>query len=228
MKRFFIILAATAVASLSLDAQSFKGMPKTIREFLDMSASDTTTCMLTGVVTKVTSNAGNLFIKDETAEVYLYGVVDPKRPNFGFRQMDIKAGDTLTVSGRRTVFRDIVEMTSARLVSKSNGPDHDAPMVLDKEPNFKGRSGDEADEAFVEWVQANLKRPAGYENAHATVKVQFVVGTNGGVQEVQVIKSTDRHFNAEAVRVVSSSPKWKPAVLEGKPFRTRHRINVEF
>ena len=228
MKHILITFAAALCLSLPLHAQAPYGTPKTIQEFLQMSDNDTTTCILTGIVDRVTSNAGNLYLRDDTAQVYLYGVVDPGRPNYGFRQYDIKAGDTLTVRGRRTLYKDIIEMTSAKLVRKANGPDHDAPVKLDKEPSFKGKSGDEADEAFAEWVQAHLKRPAGYEEVHASVSVQFVIGTNGGVQEVQVIKGANRAFNDEAVRAVSSAPKWKSGIKDGKPVRTRHRIKVEF
>ena len=63
--------------------------------------------------------------------------------------------------------------------------------------------------AFKQWVMARVKAPA--DGASGKVQVGFVVGRNGGVQEVQILKSTIPSMNEEVMRVVKSSPKWKPA-----------------
>ncbi len=61
-----------------------------------------------------------------------------------------------------------------------------------------------------------------------TVTVKFVVGTNGGVQEVEVIKGLLPALDQEAVRVIKSSPKWKPAMKDGHPVRMTYTIPVAF
>lgn len=209
------------------------GTPRTVKEFLQMSPTDTTLCLLRGVVTSIrSSSGGNLFVSDGSGEVFIYGIVDPKHPGWGFRQMDIKVGDTLSLSGRRQVYKETIEMTAARLVAKSAGPDHDAPLVLDREASFKGKYGAEALEAFTSWVDKRVKYPktAGAEqpDGSTVVMVRFVVGRNGGVQEVQATKGAGMAFNEEAVRVVRSAPKWKPAMLDGKPFRVTYTVPVTF
>ena len=72
-------------------------------------------------------------------------------------------------------------------------------------------------------------RPAVDKSAGTgTVTVNFVVGRNGGVQEVQVYKSSNPALNDEALRVVRSSPRWKPAVADGAPVRIPYRVEVVF
>jgi TonB family protein len=227
MKRILPLVAL--VASLPLLAQSPEGVPTTIRDFLKMSNSDTTLCVVKGVVTNIRSiSGGNLFIKDDTGELFIYGIIDPAHPGWGFRQMDVKQGDTLTLCGRRQVYKETIEMTSARLLAKSDGPDHNAPVKLDREPQFKGKKGEEAKKAFSQWVSARLKYPQEAGSDGGTVVVKFVIGRNGGVQEVQVVKGVNQAINSEAVRVVSSSPKWKPAILNGEPIRITYTLPVVF
>ena len=81
-------------------------------------------------------------------------------------------------------------------------------------------------EAFKTWVQQKLK-PAS-DGATGTVEVRFVVGRNGGVQEVQAVKGGTPAMRAEAVRTVQSAPKWKPAISDGSPVRMPYTIEVHF
>ncbi|MBR4827187.1 MAG: energy transducer TonB [Bacteroidales bacterium] len=228
MKKVILPLIAL-MAALPLSAQTADGVPTTIRDFLKMSSADTTLCLVKGVVTNVRSiSGGNFYIKDDTGELFIYGIVDPAHPGWGFRQMDIKQSDTVTLSGRRAVYKETIEMTSAHLIAKSDGPDHNAPVVFDREPQFKGKKGEAAKAAFSEWVTARLKYPKEANGAAGTVKVSFVVGKNGGVQEVQVIQGVNKALNDEAVRVVGSAPKWKPAILNGEPVRVTYTIPIVF
>ena len=226
-KRILLLLAL--LAYLPVFAQGPEGVPTTIKDFLKMSSTDTTTCRVSGVVTSIrSSSGGNFYIKDDTGELFIYGIIDPAHPGWGFRQMDIKQGDTLTLCGRRQVYNTTIEMTSARLLAKSNGPDHDAPIKFDREPSFKGKTGEAAKVEFSKWVASKIRYPKEAEGVSGTVKVKFVIGVNGGVQEVQVVKGVNQALNNEAVRVVSSSPKWKPAILNGKPVRMTYTLPVVF
>ena len=58
--------------------------------------------------------------------------------------------------------------------------------------------------------------------------MKFVIGTNGGVQEIEVEQGVFPSLDAEAVRVVKSSPKWRPAVKDGKPVRFTYHFPVVF
>jgi TonB family protein len=96
----------------------------------------------------------------------------------------------------------------------------------DKWPTFKGKDAN----AFSSWVTSRLKYPKDAKDAHVdgTVLVKFVVGTNGGIQEVEVEKGVFPSLDAEAVRVIKSSPKWKPGIKDGKPIRVTYTHPVIF
>ncbi len=210
-----------------------QGVRKTMDEFNKMSRNDTSLVELHGVVSRLKGDQrGVFYLKDETGEAYIYGLVDG-RPgsNVSFPQMRIVMGDTLTISGRHTIYNGtIIEMAGGHLLRKADGPNHAAEWErmssVDVEPRFKGQSAG----AFPSWVTARLKYPKDAKNAHidGTVVLKFVIGTNGGVQEVEVVKGVFPSLDAEAVRVVRSSPKWRPAIKDGKPVRFTYQFPVIF
>ena len=229
MKRLMIAMLTLAVC---FPAAS-QGVRKTMDEFNKMSRNDTTLVELHGVVSKLGANPrGILYLKDETGEAYIYGLVDGREgSDVSFPQMGIAPGDTLTVYGRHTIYNGtIIEMAGGHLVRKADGPRHaemlESATALDRYPTFKGKGP----EAFSAWVTARLKYPKEAKAAHidGTVIVQFVVGTNGGVQEVEVLEGLHPALDAEAVRVIRSSPKWKPGIKDGKPVRMVYTIPVIF
>ena len=206
------------------------GQPKElmVKEFLKLSTKDTTSYVVRGVVTKIgSSSRGSFYLKDRTGTLYIYGITDLADPTRGFRAMDIVQGDTVAVLGRFTIYNGSTkEMKDGRLLSKSNGPDHDKPFAerIDKPMSFKGKAGNEAIDAFREWVRAQVVAP---EGVSGIIRVGFVVGRNGGVQEVQILKSTVPSLNEQVMNIVKSSPKWKPSKLDGSPLRTNVRVTVK-
>lgn len=200
----------------------------TVKEFLRLSTKDTTSYVVSGVVTKTgSSSRGSFYLKDRTGTLYVYGIKDPADASRSFRQMDIVPGDTVSVLGRFTIYNETTkEMKDGRLLSKSNGPDHDKPFAerIDKPMSFKGKAGNEAIDAFREWVEAQVVAP---EGVSGKIQVGFVVGRNGGVQEVQILRSNVPSLNEQVMNIVKSSPKWKPSKLDGSPLRTNVRVTVK-
>lgn len=222
MKRFLLLTLLLGPMAL--------GQPKelTVKEFLKLSTKDTTSYVVRGVVTKTgSSSRGSFYLKDRTGTLYVYGITDPADPSRGFRAMNIVQGDTVSVLGRFTIYNGSTkEMKDGRLLSKSNGPDHDKPFAerIDKPMSFKGKAGNEAIAAFREWVEAQVVAP---EGVSGKIQVGFVVGRNGGVQEVQILRSSVPSLNEQVMNIVKSSPKWKPSKLDGSPLRTNVRVTVE-
>ncbi len=84
---------------------------------------------------------------------------------------------------------------------------------------------------FLEkWVYQYLKYPesAILEGIQGRVIVEFIIGTDGKVSDVRVTRGVSPELDAEAVKVVSASPKWKPGRLKGSKVRTSMTIPVEF
>lgn len=84
---------------------------------------------------------------------------------------------------------------------------------------------------FLEkWVYQYLKYPekALLEGVQGRVVVDFIIEKDGKVTDVRVIKSVSPELDAEAVKVVSASPKWKPGRVNGNKVRTIVSVPVEF
>ena len=84
---------------------------------------------------------------------------------------------------------------------------------------------------FLEkWVYQYLKYPesAVLEGVQGRVMVDFVIGKDGRVTDVRVVKGVSEELDAEAVKVVSASPKWKPGRVNGNKVRVSLTIPVEF
>ena len=232
MKRLVFVLLALA-AGIPAAAQ---GVRKTADEFNKMSRGDTTLVILHGTANKMRKDdtRGVFYLRDATGDAYIYGLVDG-RPgsNQSFAQMGIAPGDTLTIIGRRTVYNGTtIEMAGGHLLRKADGPRHAELMEKKNEPDFKPtfRGHSDLSVSFTEWVNKNLKYPKDAKDAHVegAVKLQFTVGTNGGVQEVQILQGVYPSLDNEALRVIRSSPKWKPGIKDGKPVRVTYTYTIHF
>ena len=86
---------------------------------------------------------------------------------------------------------------------------------IEHKPTFNGSDANE----FAKWVGTQLKYPeqAKEDGIEGRVMLQFTIGTDGAVRDVKVLRSVREDLDAEAVRIVSSSPKWEPGVTaDGK------------
>jgi protein TonB len=99
-------------------------------------------------------------------------------------------------------------------------------VVVEEMPGFGG--GDNT--KFREYIQKNLKYPdvAAENGIQGRVFVSFVVEADGKVTNVKVVRSVDPALDREAVRVVESSPKWKPGRQRGKPVRVSFTFPIIF
>ena len=223
------VLAAILAAATCIGLQA---QPKhlSVKEFLKVQPSDTSSYVVSGTVSKIrSSSSGSFYLTDRTGTMLVYGLMDPANPGASFAQMNIMRGDTLTVRGRFLLYAgQTKEMKDGRLLSKADGPDHGKTFMerLDKQPSFQGHQGVGAAKAFEEWVQARVKKPAGAPSGK--VSVGYAVGRNGKVQEVQVLSGTVPALSDEVVRVVKQAPKWKPAVYDGAPVRLTNRVDIVF
>jgi protein TonB len=58
--------------------------------------------------------------------------------------------------------------------------------------------------------------------------VEFVVERDGKVTNVKVLNSIDKSLEREAIRVVSSSPRWEPGLNNGAMVRVKFVIPIKF
>ncbi|UCG28654.1 MAG: energy transducer TonB [Bacteroidales bacterium] len=99
-------------------------------------------------------------------------------------------------------------------------------FIVEDMPSFQGKG----QEGFREWIAKNLRYPeiAAENGISGRVFVQFVVEPDGSVNKVEVIRGVDPALDKEAIRVVSSSPKWEPGKQRGKPVRVSYTFPIVF
>ena len=61
-----------------------------------------------------------------------------------------------------------------------------------------------------------------------TVVVQFVIDEDGNPTSIKVIKSVNAELDAEAVRVISESKDWVPAVYGGRFVKSYKKQPIVF
>lgn len=99
-------------------------------------------------------------------------------------------------------------------------------FIVEDMPSFQGGDVNK----FRTWVAEHLQYPeiAAENGISGRVFVRFVVEPDGRVDKVEVIRGVDPALDAEAVRVVKSSPKWSPGKQRGKPVRVAYTFPIVF
>lgn len=84
--------------------------------------------------------------------------------------------------------------------------------------------------ALYKFLEKNVKYPKAARKAYVegTVRVRFVVDTDGTVTDIKVKKQGNKYLDEEAIRVVSLSPRWKPGKIEGKEVKVYYAIPIKF
>lgn len=92
-------------------------------------------------------------------------------------------------------------------------------------PEYRGGS-----KALAMFIASRLRYPAkARENrVQGKVYISFVIEKNGSLSEFKVIKGIGSGCDEEAIRVMKSSPNWKPGAVKGFPVRTSYILPVSF
>ena len=93
-------------------------------------------------------------------------------------------------------------------------------QVVEVQPEFPG-----GQQEMMKYLRSTLKYPEAARAAGVEGRafVQFVVNADSSISDVQIMRTSgDESLDAEALRVVKSMPKWKPAMNKGKA------VNVKF
>lgn len=97
--------------------------------------------------------------------------------------------------------------------------------VVEQMPSFPGGIS-----GLMTYLNQNTRYPAvAQENGvQGRVVVSFVVGKDGHISDVTVLRSVDPSLDKEAIRVVRNMPRWTPGMQGGEPVRVRYNVPVSF
>ena len=120
----------------------------------------------------------------------------------------------------------LVQDTTKKVQASHTPSKADEPFeIVDEMPAF-GNGNDD----LIKYVSKNVVYPqqAKEKGIQGKVFVSFVVTKAGKVKNAKVLKSVNPLLDAEAVRVVSSMPDWKPGKNKGVPVDVIMNLPINF
>lgn len=98
-------------------------------------------------------------------------------------------------------------------------------MVVEQQPEYPGGF-----DALREYMRSTIKYPAeaAKNGESGTVYVSMIINQDGRVTDAKVLRGVSPSLDAEALRVVSMMPAWKPGMQNGKTVKVRFNIPIRF
>ncbi len=133
----------------------------------------------------------------------------------------------LSCTGEEILFNPALK-EEVKKISAAASPGVVSYFDCDQKPMFS--NSPDISKFMKDWVYRLLKYPkaAVEQGIQGTVQVSFVIDRNGAVRDVQVVRSVHPLLDDEAVKVISASPKWRPARVRGEKVSSSMTIGVEF
>jgi protein TonB len=120
--------------------------------------------------------------------------------------------------------KDIADLDEHRLITEQKDEVFLVGSV-EQNPEFPG-----GQDAMMKWIYNELKYPviAMEMGIGGRVTVSFVVGKDGSIRDITVMRGVDPSLDKEAVRVVSKMPKWMPGRQGGNAVSVKFMLPIVF
>jgi TonB family protein len=119
---------------------------------------------------------------------------------------------------------DVTQLSEVVVTGLGYSKDNDEePVIHLAEPQGGVR-------AYNKYLDANVRYPeeALKVKIKGKVKVEFIVRTDGSLDEYNVVKSLGHGCDEEVIRLIKAGPKWSPSTENGKPVESTVRVGVKF
>ncbi len=151
-------------------------------------------------------------------------ITQPKLITDAFKKVD---DDTKIIDEKKT---DPIEPVEPFDPGKYKEPievdPNPAPLPFaEKMPEFIGGL-----EMMNKYLGNNIKYPSNARTAgiQGKVYVQFVVGKDGEIRDIKIIRGVNKWLDEEAIRVVKAMPKWSPGKQSGRPVSVLFNLPINF
>lgn len=120
----------------------------------------------------------------------------------------------------------VIVLKPQQVINAPTDGDEDVFEVVENMPEFP----DGGMPGLMKYLSANIRYPEAAHKAgtQGRVTVQFVVGKDGSIGNVSILRGVDPALDAEAIRVISGMPKWKPGTQKGEPVNVKYTVPVMF
>ena len=109
---------------------------------------------------------------------------------------------------------------------KLENPENIVYIVVESMPEFPG-----GQQAMMRYIGENIKYPvtAQEKGIQGRVICQFVVEKDGSITNIHAVRSSgDILLDQEAIRVLSTMPRWNPGKQSGNSVRVKYTVPVNF
>lgn len=119
---------------------------------------------------------------------------------------------------------ELIEASPAVAAQDADSKVYDMNLV-ESAPEFNGGQRE-----LNKYISNNIKYPAAarQNNIQGKVYLSFIVEKDGSINDIKVKQGIGSGCDEEAIRVLRSSPKWKPGMIKGSAVRTYCILPVTF
>ncbi|MEY3678035.1 MAG: hypothetical protein RI924_176 [Bacteroidota bacterium] len=165
----------------------------------------------------------------ESAEVLLEMVINPEGKISVLKEREVRNLVSSPIAANPVESTAQGSSTKAQTVEQATPepPENQVynSALLDTPPEFAG-----GNRKLSQFLRKNMKYPnrAKEQGVQGKVFVSFVVESNGSLSNLKIIRGIGSGCDEEALRVMRSSPSWKPGILDGKPVRSSFVLPIVF
>ena len=169
----------------------------------------------------ITDENGNFTLEVGTDQSIQVAYIGMSTVTMSVKDCLKKADQTIVLTERDTK-KDVKVVAPAPQAVTS---DDQTFSVVEQMPEYPGGM-----RAGLEFMARNLRYPTKAREAgkQGRVIVQFVVRKDGSLSDFKVLRPVDPWLDAEAIRVISTMPKWKPGMQDRKPVSVKFTLPVTF
>lgn len=106
-----------------------------------------------------------------------------------------------------------------------SGNTNEVYIFVDQNPEFPG-----GERELLRFLNSNVRYPYSAQERGIAGRVvcEFVINQDGKVCNIKVLNSVDPSLDAEAMRVISHMPAWKPGKQQGVAVRVKYTLPITF
>jgi TonB family protein len=139
------------------------------------------------------------------------------------RAMDTKAASQLEMKTDSDLYSLDEIVVVGYGAKKFDNENHNTPAGYIPPQPSGGRS------AFDKYIEENINRPDTItKGQRVVVVINFTVLLNGNIDSLKIVRSPGKPFSDEAIRLLKSGPKWKPAEENGQAIADEVKIRIVF
>ncbi len=97
--------------------------------------------------------------------------------------------------------------------------------MVEEMPEFQG-----GQKGLIEYISSKVKYPevAAKAGIEGNIICQFTIEKNGSISDIKVVRPINEYLDKEAIRAISSMPKWKPGKMKGENVAVRYTLPINF